>query len=138
MRASIVGTGLILLLAGCGGPAPEAANQAATANTNETENTIAALPEGARNAVFIRAIRDTGGPAAQSCQHVDSSQAAGEYRSYPVWRAHCDDGSSFTIVLTAPDTAQVINDAEARLAGVNLTEPAPENAAAPAQNAQGH
>ena len=137
MRA-IIATGLALCLAACGGQPPAATNNAATATTNATENTIAALPEGARNAVFMRAIRDTGGPAAQSCQHVDRSSAAGEYRTYPVWRAHCDDGSSFTIVLTAPDTAQVINDAEARLAGVNLTEPAAENAAAPEHNGQGH
>ena len=133
MRATILFAGA-LLLAGCGGQQADTANNAEPATTEATENAIAALPEGARNAAFIRAIRDTGA-AGGRCQHVDHSQAAGEYRGRPVWRAHCDDGSSWTIVVTAPDTVQVIDDAEARLAGVNLTEPE-VNATAPEQNAQ--
>ena len=133
MRATIIFTGA-LLLAGCGGQQAQTANDAEPATTEATENAVAALPEGARNAAFIRAIRDTGA-AGGRCQHVDRSQAAGEYRGHPVWRAHCDDGSSWTIVVTAPDTVQVIDDAEARLAGVNLTEPA-ANEAAPERNAQ--
>jgi hypothetical protein len=124
-----------LLLAGCGSQRSESVNQAEPANVQATGNTIAALPEGARNAVFIRAIRDSS-TSGERCQHVESSQAAGEYRGNPVWRARCADGSSWTIVVTAPDTVQIIDDAEARLAGVNLTEPA-ANEAAPAANAQG-
>jgi hypothetical protein len=134
MRITIIFTGA-LLVAACGGQQAETANEAEPATTQATENAVASLPEGERNAVFIRAIRDSS-DAGQVCQHVASSERVGEIRGDPVWRAHCDDGSSWTIVLSAPDTAQVINDAEARLAGVNLTAPA-ENETAPVANTQG-
>ena len=135
MRTTLIGLGLVLLAGGCGGSAPApVANDVAASNTiDDTQNQLAALPEGQRNGVFIRAIRDSG----QSCQHVESSEPIGEYRGFPVWRAHCDGGaSSWTIVVMADRGVQVINDAEARLPGFNETAPA-ENGAAPAgQNAQ--
>ena len=47
------------------------------------EGTLAleAMPEGQRDAVFIRAIRD----ARLDCQHVESSAAAPPYQGRPVW-----------------------------------------------------
>ena len=92
------------------GPPPARANL--TEAAAESGNQIAALPEGARDAVFIRAIRDSG----QECQHVDWSEPAGEHQGFPVWTAHCDRGETYTIVLTGNGNAQVINAAERQLA----------------------
>jgi hypothetical protein len=99
-------------LAACNSSAPPPAptNQAESAAASG--NQIAALSEGQRNGVFIRAIRD----ANLDCQHVDSSEAAGVQQGYPVWTAHCDNGATYTIVLTGNGSAQVIDAAEATLA----------------------
>ena len=119
MRATMFATALSLLLVGCGGERVEPANRTEMITPQETENRISALPEAQRNAVFIRAIRDAG----EMCQHVARSERIGEHRGYPVWRAWCDEGSTWTIVLAHGASVQVVNDAEARLAGANLTAP---------------
>ena len=102
----------LLLAAGCSG---EPANRQAPARGNEFQNQIQAMPEGQRNAVFIRAIRDSG----QQCQHVEGSAPGPEVSGNPTWRARCDGGASFTIVILPGGNAQVVNDAEARLVGDN-------------------
>ena len=135
MRTTRLILGLALLAAGCGGPEPvPVVNNTAESNTiDDAQNQLAALSEGQRNGVFIRAIRDSN----QACQHVESSEMIGEYRGFPVWRAHCGDGgNSFTIVIMEGGGVQVVNDAEARLPGFNETAPAENGAAAAAQNAQ--
>ena len=123
MRAMMMGAGIatVLALAACGERRAEEANRAETAGPEATENQLAAMPEGQRNAVFIRAIRDAG----QECQHVESSVRAGEHQGLPVWSAQCDDGSSWTIVITSDGTAAVLNEAEARL--VDSNQAAPQN-----------
>lgn len=103
---------LILLLASCGdGPA----NRQAPPEGNPFQNQLEAMPEGQRNGVFIRAIRD----ANQPCQHVESSTPGGEVSGHPTWRARCDGGAAYTIVILPGGIAQVVNDAEARLVGDN-------------------
>lgn len=79
------------------------------------QNQIASMPEGQRNAVFVRAIRDAG----QDCQHVESSDAAGAHQGFPVWNAHCRGGGTWTIVIMNDGVAQVLNAAEAQLIGDN-------------------
>ena len=131
MRTILIATGLVLALAGCGGERrDEAARQPETNQGADVANQLAALPEGQRNGVFIRAIRDAG----EDCQHVIASSRAGEYQGMPVWSAQCDGGASWTIVVTRDGTAQLVNDAQARLVGVNQVAPAHEAAA---QNRQG-
>lgn len=100
-------------LAACNSNPPPAApvNQADSAAASG--NQIAALPEGSRNAVFIRAIRD----ANQDCQHVDSSEPAAPQRGNPTWTAHCDNGATYTIVLTGDGDATVVNGAVAPAPG---------------------
>ena len=113
--------GLLALSACDGDPAPvdnEAVNRADGADS--IQNQLAALPEGQRNGVFIRAIRDSGA----DCQQVESSESAGEYQGLPLWRAYCSDGASFTIVIANGGTAQVLDDSQVRLA--NETAPVTE------------
>ena len=132
MRMILSGAGLALALAvgGCGDRRAEPANRVETNATGDVANQLAALPDAQRNAVFIRAIRDAG----EDCQHVESSARAGEYQGMPVWSAQCEGGASWTIVVTRDGSAQLINDAEARLVGLNQAAPANEAAA---QNKQG-
>jgi hypothetical protein len=102
--------GLVVTACGGGDAAPET-------EANKTEDIAAmqaqleALPEAQRNGVFMRAIRDARG----ECQHVESSERAGEQQGMPVWRAFCDSGASFTIVITPGGGAQVLDDARFRL-----------------------
>ena len=121
MRRMTIMAGVALALAGCGGSAPESANKAEPAGAEAVENEIAAMPEGQRNAVFIRALQDAG----QECQHVDSSAPAGEHQGFPVWSARCSDGGNWTIVITNDGTAVVLDADERRLVGDN--EAAPQN-----------
>lgn len=94
---------LPLSLSACGGGG---ANQAASAGNapEPVGNQVAQLSEGARNAVFIRALLDAG----QQCQHVERSVSAGRYQGQPVWRATCRGGGEWTIVIGADGTAQVL------------------------------
>lgn len=103
---------LAVLLAACQNNAPEPRNEAA-AGAQSVQNELAALPEGQRNAVFIRAIRD----ANQDCQHVESSTLVGEHQGFPLWSARCDGGRTFTIAIGNAGEAQVIDDSVARVAG---------------------
>lgn len=108
MKTSLSIMLLAALTAACNGANAPAANQA---NAAATGNSVAALGEGQRNAVFIRAIRDAG----LDCQHVDGSRAAGSYRGMPVWNVTCQGHSHWTIVIGPGDTAQILNADEARL-----------------------
>lgn len=86
-------------------PTANAANVAEPAG-----NQVAALSQGQRDAVFIRAIRD----ARLECQRVQGSVPAGEYRGMPVWRARCQGGGEWIIVVANDGTAQILNPAEAQ------------------------
>ncbi|MFV0624484.1 hypothetical protein ACBY01_10800 [Sphingomonas sp. ac-8] len=96
---------LALGLAACGGskaPEPTAADNAATAQaTQELDAKVAALSEGQRNGVFIRAIRDAG----VSCQGVTASERAADAKA--TWTATCSDGSRHIIAFTPDGMAKV-------------------------------
>jgi hypothetical protein len=111
MRISMTAAAILAVTtAACSGDNRNAAaTNAATAES--TGNAVAALSEGQRNAVFIRAIRDAG----LECQHVQSSTPAGTYRGMPVWRATCRGNRHWTIVIGANNEAQILNADEARL-----------------------
>ena len=117
-----------LALAACGETAVTN-NQVGVPGPEPTQNQIESLTEGQRNGVFIRAIRDSG----QDCQHVESSSRAGTHQDMPVWRAQCEGGASYSIVVGNDGTAYVLNEAEARLVSDNGQAP---QDSAPAQNGQ--
>ncbi|WP_395614368.1 hypothetical protein [Allosphingosinicella sp.] len=107
MRNSLIAL-LALSAAACsGGQAPSA--NAANA-VEPVGNQVAALSEGQRDAVFIRAIRDAG----LECQRVQGSVRMGEYRGMPVWHARCQGGGEWLIVVANDGTAQILNPAEAQ------------------------
>ena len=111
MTRFVVPLALIVAASCSEGPA----NRQAPAKSDAFQNQLQAMPEGQRNAVFIRAIRDSG----QQCQHVESSAPGAEVSGSPTWTARCDGGASYTIVILPGGIAQVVNDAEARLVGDN-------------------
>lgn len=105
MRASLTVLAA-LATASCGGgqqnqpaPAAESGNGAAPAGVQ-----VAALSEGQRNAVFIRAIRDAG----LACQHVERSAPLADIQNMPAWRASCEGGKDYTIVIAADGNARVL------------------------------
>jgi hypothetical protein len=106
MRNSLIAV-LALSAAGCGGS--QAPHGGAADRTEPSGNRVAALFEGQRDAVFIRAIRD----ARLVCQRVQGSVPAGEYRGMPIWRARCQGGGEWIIVVANDGTAQILNPAEA-------------------------
>lgn len=108
MRFTVL-TALVALTAACG--APQTAQTNSETNLASNAERIAAMPDGQRNAVFIRAIRDAG----LECQHVAASQPAGIYEGRPVWSAECVGGGRWTIVLTESG-AQIIDADQAGLA----------------------
>lgn len=98
--------GLVALgatLASCGGGSTSANNSAEAAPEN-VQNRVAEMPEGERNAVFIRAIQD----ANQPCQHVARSRLSGESDGLPIWTAECDGGESYSIAIGNDGQATVI------------------------------
>lgn len=103
---------IVIAAASCDAGAPDPAPR--PIETVDAAAEVAAMPEGQRNAVFIRAIRDANLP--RTCQHVASSASAGEIGGAPAWTATCDDGTNWTIVIGANGIAQVVSDAELQAA----------------------
>lgn len=108
MRFTVLAA-LAAMTAACGNP--QTAQTSPGSNMASNAERIAAMPDGQRNAVFIRAIRDAG----LDCQHVEASRPAGIYDGHPVWSAGCIGGGRWTIVLTGSG-AQIIDADQARLA----------------------
>ena len=94
---------LALPLAACESGEPEADDANIQVAEGDDAQEIATMAEGARNATFLRAIRDAG----RDCQSVDSSAAAGEVGGAPAWTATCDNGVPWTIIIGANGTATV-------------------------------
>jgi hypothetical protein len=117
MPPPIVPLLIAFALAACGGadeaPPGNAAGQAgdAAVTPQATQTRLESLSEGQRNAVFIRAIQDSG----EQCQHVQSSARAGDHQGLPLWRANCGGGVEYVIVIGNDGSAAVLNPAEAGL-----------------------
>ena len=80
---------------------------------------LQAMPEGQRNAVFIRALRDAGRP----CQGVENSAYQGVRDGVPTWTARCTDGGGdWLILLGAGGVVQVVSAAEAVRGGLAAPE----------------
>jgi hypothetical protein len=104
------GAALIVTLAGCGETEnPGEGNQIVQVEGPERiQQQLQEMPEGQRNAVFIRAIQDGG----QECQHVEASRYVGTEQGFPVWNVRCDGGGIWKVLIANDATAQVISSAE--------------------------
>ena len=99
---------VVLLLAACGGGAPEPTAPAGPEEASEFQNQVAELPEGQRNGVFIRAIRDAG----KDCQGVTESKLSPDkWNGGPLWLARCNDGVWYGVALGREGTAQIVSRA---------------------------
>jgi hypothetical protein len=101
---------LLGVLASCGSSTKNGDGQASAAASFGQR--LQTLPDGQRDAVFIRAIRDAG----LDCQHVAGSAPDADYRGMPVWNVRCDGGGNWTVVIGNDGIAQILNANQARLA----------------------
>lgn len=96
---------IALPLSACEQGAPEADDTSITVPEGDYAQRIAGMEEGARNATFLRAIRDAG----RDCQTVQSSSSQGQVNNAPAWTATCDNGSQWTIIIGGDGAATVVN-----------------------------
>jgi len=112
MRIRAIGAAALALgLAACGGGESEtganltntvAENQAAEGGS-DAQKQVTNLPEGQRNGVLFRAIRD----ANLTCQHVESSSLSQTSNNVPVYLATCEDGAVYAVAIADDGTATV-------------------------------
>jgi hypothetical protein len=100
-------------LAACSKHEPAEQNTAAAMPTTNYLAQIEALPQGQREGVFLRAIRDAG----QDCQGVTKSQSTQTGDGKPAWAATCADGSTYVLVLGQDGIMTVTNAASVRGTG---------------------
>jgi hypothetical protein len=105
---------MLLALAGCGRGKQDEAMTKIQIPEGDYQARLETMPEGARNAVFIRAIRDAG----RKCQGVVGSAYQGAFRGRPTWTARCDDGVGWVILIGKAGIAEVVNLTEAERAGL--------------------
>lgn len=100
-------------LAGCAKSEPADQATANTAATTDYLAKIEALPEGQREGVFLRAIRDAGQP----CQGVTKAQSTKTGDGKPAWAATCTDGPNYVLVLGQDGTMTVIGSDQVQGSG---------------------
>lgn len=108
-----------LALAGCGKKADEAGDNItvsagptpAPAASRPLDYTakVRALPDGQRNGVLFRAIRD----ANQACQGIKSARDVSQPGSASAWLATCDDGGQWVVTMDSQGTATVTSARDA-------------------------
>lgn len=112
MLTRLTGSAILLLAASaCGGGGDKSAANAQTnapapaaaGGTSDAQNRVRSLPEGQRNGVLIRAIRD----AKQNCQQVEQSELTQTSNNVPVYMATCDDGAVYAVAIADDGSATV-------------------------------
>lgn len=111
---AVCATAVLLALGGCERGTPEEGTTRIQVPEGDYQARLQALPEGQRNAVFIRALRDAG----RDCQRVVSSAFQGALQGRPTWTARCDDGVGWVILIGKGGIAEVVNLVEAEQAGL--------------------
>jgi len=96
---------LSLLLGACDRPAPQNDTAPAPVAEGNYLDRIAALPNGQRDMVFMRAIQDSNIP----CQHVTGSAGHAKVRGRPAWVAHCVEGLDWILILEPGGMIHVVN-----------------------------
>jgi hypothetical protein len=107
--AAVLGLAVVAL-AGCHRPSPRQPDASPVAKATDYLQRINDLPQGARDAVFLRAINDAG----FACQNVKSSEPRDPVQGYPAWNAHCGDGRNWVVVLEKNGIVQVVTPGQLR------------------------
>jgi hypothetical protein len=98
---------LLALLAACNGQSPAndtaPVNEAAAATNGTDAAAIRALPVGQRNAVFLRAVRDSGADCQEVTQATEQPVASGP----ATWAVSCDRQGRFVVAIDTAGTATV-------------------------------
>ena len=113
----IAATVVLLMLAGCDQPPVEKK----AADTTDYAGRIANMPEGGRNAVFIRALRS----AELECQKVVHSVAAGSYQGMPLWAVTCRDSGPWAVAIGKDGVAQILSAKHVKFVPPNDAAAAP-------------
>ena len=96
---------LPLLLGACGPAAPQNDTAPVPVAEGNYLDQIAALPDGQRDMVLMRAIQDSNVP----CQHVTGSAVHAKVRDRPTWVAHCVEGLDWILILEPGGMIHVVN-----------------------------
>ena len=116
-RVAAPAIALVLALSACGDNGGDASR--IEAGEGDYQARLQAMPEGQRNAVFIRALRDAGHP----CQGVENSSYQGVRDGVPTWTARCTaGGGDWLILLGGGGVVQVVSAAEAVRGGLASPE----------------
>lgn len=107
---------LLLALAACGDNSQDV--REIEVPEGDYQARLQAMPEGQRNAVFIRALRDAGRP----CQGVENSTYQGVRDGVPTWTARCTDSGEWLILLGGDGVVQVVGAADAVRGGLAAPE----------------
>lgn len=109
MKRAIGASALVLALTACsGGGSGNMSNETGNvAGSNvapsNAQRAVRDLPEGSRNGMLIRAIRD----ARQPCQHVQESSLSQTPGATPVYMATCENGAVYAVAIRDDGTALV-------------------------------
>lgn len=104
MKSPAIAT-VLLLLSACGRAAPQNDTAPAPVVEGNYLEQIAALPDGQRDMVLMRAIQDSNVP----CQHVTGSAVHAKVRDRPTWVAHCVEGLDWILILEPGGMIHVVN-----------------------------
>ncbi|MDE0879056.1 MAG: hypothetical protein OSB00_10405 [Sphingomonas bacterium] len=111
---SFIAATALVALTGCAKSAPAdnvaAENPAQNASTVNYLARIEALPQGQKEGVFLRAIRDSG----QQCQGVSKAQSTETTGGSPAWMTTCTDGPAYVLVLGKDGMMNVTSAADVR------------------------
>ena len=103
MRATwTIGIAVSSALAACDSSPPTQPKQPIVVRS-EAQDQLHKLNDDMRHIALKRAILDSG----MSCQRVDASGYAQEFRNLSMWTAHCDDGTDWAIFVGPDVSAQV-------------------------------
>ena len=131
----IAAPALVVATAACGDvEQPEDVTNIAVPSPLAYQQELMGMTDMARNAVFLRAIRDAG----RDCQEVTGSTYLGVQQDAPSWSATCRNESEWVILIGGDGIAQVVSATGAQafgLEGPDPADPAAANAAAPANEA---
>jgi hypothetical protein len=123
MRRQIFGAAVAVgvMLAGCEAEQPNGQKPLGGEASigQDVEKRLASMPDGQRDAVFIRAIRDAG----FECQHVESSDLGGDHKGMPMWTVRCRE-AEWAVLVSPSGMAQVIDCRQAAEAGLPECLPA--------------